>query len=393
VKSLAIENMPNLHYLYGFLKLYSVPKLTAPRTFEDILYPIQGTLPFTLPSRLNTVGIYILSTGESTLVTTPSLSHRVFLVIPLSTPNKTSTSSGTLTAATPRRLFADLPDRATTEAEIEVESSRELFLPIGESVFNGIAGSLEDNLNYLTADARLRSAFSFFSPPPEEGLVGSIHLSKHRLLREKSSKEPKSQSESHAPSAASSTSPPQQQNSSASISISVKQTVKSRIVPGDIFKLVTESGEAQMERFRVGSSGLELLLVTSQPAKGTSKSAAPLVPFSNGGFGYDSLPANFKMFQQSHGASRGYQQSSKCNFALKTQSSDMEVASHHEKPKALNGTLAHEDAYIFDELDSSLILKDHHPSIKTFQSQVSHLLCSYLPDRLSDQRQVCAERA
>jgi hypothetical protein len=254
-----------------------------------------------------------------------------------------------------------------------LEHPQELFLPITDSVLDGIAGTLTDNLDALIASHLLTNAFSFFSPSDEENRVDSVStVLKHRFLREKSSppiQETKDETLTPTPTLPEEASPPQQ-NSSASISISVKQSVKSRIVPGEIFKRVTESGGAQMERFRVGSSGLELLLVTSQPAKGNSKSGVPPPVLSTGGFGYDSLPSNFKMFQQSHGASRGYQQSSKCNFALKTQSSDVEIASHHEKPTAGNATLSHEDAYIFDELDSSLILKHHHPSIKTFQSQV-----------------------
>lgn len=287
--------------------------------------------------RLNIIGIYVLSTGESTIITTPSPHHRVFLVIPLASQNKTASA---------RRLSPD----------VDFAANDYLYLPLNDLVLDGVS-SLSENLDSMISSQRILNLFSMFETI--ETRTPEIPQSRRHL--DSLLEEPEGGlNNSNHPSV----------NGSGTISVTIKQNAKSRIIPGDIFKRVADN-DAEMERYRVGSSGLELLLVVS-PSKPV-KNSSP-VDLHLGGFGYDSLPPNFKMFQQSHGASRGYQQSSRCNFAVKTQSSDVELSTHHEKPKSLN--MSHEDAYIFDEMDSTLILRDHHPAIRSFQSQV--LECFYI---------------
>jgi hypothetical protein len=375
VKSLPIDNAPALHFLYGFLKLYSVPKLTAPRTTEDVLYPIQG--------------IYILQTGESALLTTPSPNHRVFLVLPLVASNTSDASPSS------RRLMAlDDPQQFGWAREQQAD----LSFPFDDAVADA---PLTDNLDSLIASHRLASAFSFFSEAPPRSHV-------HRLLRNEPPKSPKvepvgSVSPTATPSEKNPTEASDSANASASISVTVKQSAKSRILPGDTFKRFAVNG-AHMERYRIGSSGLELLLVVSQPYSGSTKTNSKeqrtaAADAHLGGFGYDSLPSNFKLFQQSHEASRAYQQSSKCTFAVRAHSSDLAISRREDKASANLTTdlLALGDVGIFGESDPSVVSRRHrHRSIKSLQSQASGPAPSSpssLPSlTLSDQRQVSGER-
>lgn len=255
-------------------------------------------------------------------------------MIPLTPQNKTTTS---------RHLLSE-------SDHLSSPFNPEIYPSPNDSVIDSVSATLAENLDSIIFSQRVLSAFSFFS-------AETSHLRHRRRLSNKPSN-----TSLQLESGSSTSSEDNHSRNASAISITIKQTAKSRILPGEIFKEVANNG-AEMERYRVGSSGLELLLTVS-PSK--NKNGSPLPDSHVGGFGYDSLPANFKMFQQSHGASRSYQQSSKCNFAVKTQSSDVELTTHHKK--ALNNS--HEDAVIFDELDSSLILRDHHPAIRSFQSQV-----------------------
>jgi len=373
-KSIAIRNIPNAHFIYGVMKAYGVPVKKSKRKVEDILYPLQGlylkntgelslvTTPsqshnlfLAVPLRSNFSGhsqkqlhlqtaaarlekkagaldshngnVDSLFPGMVTLsmssfsTKSPFILHSMFrkvtfwaahigvLVIqndyyawlekniarisgPCSICQRESVRKwvqGMITWAWD--ITSDHPD----------EELQSLFSDYDKWVqYSNIANDISSGTGSVFAVVSHDTKGTFQLLAPDVSASPELSAIKETVDSNTFNPERKLQKNIHLPLNT-------KNGTTFNASHTSGHSTRSRIIPGDLFTSAVRE-TSFLERYPVGHSGLELLLLYTASTK---KSAG-----ITGGFGYTSLPPSFRAFQQMHGASKTWTESSKCTFGI-----------------------------------------------------------------------------
>lgn len=359
--------------------------------YPSIAYSVSRINGLTI---LSDPGIYFLKTGELTLVTTPSPQYRVFLLAPLSsTPSGSSASVATLAGSGHNHsshsdtsngggrgsaeetrgralLSIDMASsaealqgggRVVSEPSTKAVLSRTLMDEISQLpqrvsrliegmdvlqmvrfVAPNLVSSIESarRLTAMSVESSMRAAdldsdFQTMFPQFESSNAGRVPVAvrgdplldkvagdRRRLDSSLSSASAESEPPTPVPKTAQHQHHPSSNHSSGT-------PQRKRAIPSEVFKAVFALPNTNVQRFPVdGDSGLELLLTGSE---GGRKELGTV-----GGFGYQTLSAAFKNFQQSNGFSHSWMGNLKCSFALRGG-----VSQHEERDfpvEVVNGT-------------------------------------------------------